>query len=66
MGKCNCASGTVESDGQCITRCSTGLKGLYQGYCYSDCPSDSIKYFDWGRTGTSQAYSDYDSTSTTQ
>jgi hypothetical protein len=47
----------------CLDRCSTGLRGKYESFCYTDCPSDSLRYFDWGQTGTTQAYSTYDSTS---
>lgn len=49
-----------------MDRCSTGLRGKYKNYCYSDCPSDSLRYFDWGQSGTSQEYSDYDPSSPTQ
>lgn len=63
MGECNCPALKVDSDGMCLDRCSTGLRGKYQDFCYTDCPSDSYRFFDWGQTGANQEYSVYDNTS---
>jgi len=65
FGTCTCASGLVESDDMCLSSCNGVLKGKYMNQCLSDCPSDSLKYFDWSVSGTSPGFSDYDASSTT-
>lgn len=64
-GKCNWQSGKVESNGKCLDKCDTGLRGWYQDYCLTDWPSDSYRYFDWGQAGSSQEYSFVDPLSAT-
>lgn len=66
LGKCNCAAGKVNSDGFCLDRCSEGLRGKFESTCYTDCPSDSLRFFDWSKSGSNQEYSDYDPTSPIQ
>ena len=65
-GQCSCGAGKIESNGKCVTNCDTGLRGRYQDYCLTECPSDTYRYFDWDRTGTSQEYSNKDPSSITE
>ena len=65
LGFCNCPSNTYNSNGYWLSRWNTGLRGKYKDFCFSDWPSDSIKYLNFGQVSVSQDYSYVNSASST-